>query len=195
MIEFYTKGSDESSVIKSVANKLLISEDLIEVSLENEENYLVKVKATITAVCKKYLDSILENLDFDYKTEIISSGDGTLLLFNVYTDENAILIGKNGKNLQALNLLLQNFIRPYNKDKVIIKIDCGDYLNNRIKRLEILATKVAKDVLRSKGSIKLEPMNSYERRIVHSKLTEWKNIETTSEGVEPNRCLVIKYCN
>jgi len=191
MMEFIVKGTSEAQVHEIVSNKIEV-DSKVEINLREEGVYLVKVNTTLALICKNYLDNILKGLDFDYKMEVISSADNYSITFNIATDENAILIGKNGKGLQALRFLLQNYIRQFNQQGIIIKIDCGDYLAYRTKRLEILATRCAKDVLNTKTEIKLEPMNSYERRVVHSKLSEWNSIETISVGEEPNRCLVIK---
>ena len=66
------------------------------------------------------------------------------------------------------------------------------YKSNRVHQLEILATKTAKEVAKSKISVKLKPMNSYERRIIHEKLSEWRDVFTESEGQGENRAIVIK---
>jgi spoIIIJ-associated protein len=71
-------------------------------------------------------------------------------------------------------------------------LDVGGYKENRKRQLEILATKTAKDVARSRVEAKLRPMNAYERRIIHTKLAEWRDVSTISEGEGQDRHLVIK---
>ena len=71
-------------------------------------------------------------------------------------------------------------------------VDCGDYKNHRKHQLEVLATKTAKEVAKTKVAVKLNPMTSYERRIIHSKLAEWKDVYTESEGEGAERAIVIK---
>ncbi len=71
-------------------------------------------------------------------------------------------------------------------------VDIGGYKANRKKQLEILATKTAKEVARTKVAVKLDPMNAYERRIIHTKLAEWRDVITKSEGEKNKRYLVIR---
>ena len=81
----------------------------------------------------------------------------------------------------------------YTNKHLKVLVDIGSYKENQIKKLEALAKKTAKEVLHSKIDAKLDPMNAYDRRIIHNTLSDWKNIQTVSNGVEPNRYLTIKY--
>ena len=75
---------------------------------------------------------------------------------------------------------------------MIVLVDIGGYKANRKKQLEILATKTAKSVARTRIEVKLDPMNAYERRIIHTKLSDWRDVSTISEGEGHDRHLVIK---
>jgi spoIIIJ-associated protein len=106
--------------------------------------------------------------------------------------ENSLLIGVKGKTLEALQLLIRNLISVYSKENIVTTVDIGGYRSNRTHQLEILATKSAKEVVKTKAPLKLKPMNSYERRIIHEKLSEWRDVYTESEGEGENRAIVIK---
>ena len=114
------------------------------------------------------------------------------------TTENAngVLIGKNSKTLAALQTVTSLIVNRYfdleKESGLVVKIDVGDYRKKRDETLEKLATRVAKEVAKSKIPVKLKPMNSYERKVIHNKLAEWRDVTTHSEGVEPNRCLIIE---
>ena len=74
----------------------------------------------------------------------------------------------------------------------ILTLDIGSYRANRIHQLEILATKTAKSVAKTKIAVKLDPMNSFERRVIHEKLSDWRDVYTESEGEGEERAIVIK---
>lgn len=111
-------------------------------------------------------------------------------------DANGVLIGKNSKTLAALqyvtSLVVNRYFDPENENGLIVKVDIGDYRRRRDENLEKLATRVAKEVAKTKIPVKLKPMNAYERKIIHNKLSEWRDVTTHSEGVEPNRCLIVE---
>ena len=100
--------------------------------------------------------------------------------------------GVKGKTLEAFQILLRNLISTYRKDHIITTLDIGGYRSNRAHQLEILATKTAKEVAKTKIAVKLQPMNSFERRVIHEKLSDWRDIYTESEGEGESRAIVIK---
>ena len=108
------------------------------------------------------------------------------------TSHNPVLIGKNGKTLESVQFFIRNLLNIFTDERVIVLIDIGGYKANRKKQLEILATKTAKEVARTKVAVKLDPMNAYERRIIHTKLAEWRDVITKSEGEKNKRYLVIR---
>lgn len=111
-------------------------------------------------------------------------------------DANAVLIGKNSKTLASLqyvtSLIVNRYFDAENESGLIVKVDIGDYRRRRDEHLEKLATRVAKEVAKTKIPVKLRAMNAYERKVIHNKLADWRDVTTHSEGVEPNRCLVIE---
>ena len=105
---------------------------------------------------------------------------------------DGILIGKNGKNLKALLMIVAQHLNTELSRTYRFTIDVNDYQERREKSLEHLAKRVAKEVSETKIEAKLDSMNSYERRIIHNALTNNKKVYTESEGEEPNRYVVIK---
>lgn len=140
---------------------------------------------------KKYLLQLLNNFNLTGTVEIIPSKQS--ITFNVNSDNNGLIIGREGKTLQSIQVLTSQVVNQYTNKHLKVLVDIGSYKENQIKKLEALAKKTAKEVLHSKIDAKLDPMNAYDRRIIHNTLSDWKNIQTVSNGVEPNRYLTIKY--
>ena len=111
---------------------------------------------------------------------------------NMFSDSSSILIGKNGRTLEALQLLIKNSILNKTGFKVNVILDVEDYKEKNNRHLEYNVKKIAREVRKTGVDAKLDPMNSYERRIVHNAVSTVKGVTTKSEGVEPNRYVVIK---
>lgn len=150
------------------------------------------VDVNLTLEGKRYLEGILKALNIGYQIEARSVGTEQQIHYIVDSYENSLLIGVKGKTLEALQILLRNLISTYTKDHIITTLDIGGYRSNRAHQLEILATKTAKEVAKTKVAVKLQPMNSFERRVIHEKLSDWRDIYTESEGEGENRAIVIK---
>ena len=140
---------------------------------------------------KKYLLQLLNDFNLTGTVEIIPSKQS--ITFNVNSDNNGLIIGREGKTLQSIQVLTSQVVNQYTNKHLKVLVDIGSHKENQIKKLEALAKKTAKEVLHSKIDAKLDPMNAYDRRIIHNTLSDWKNIQTVSNGVEPNRYLTIKY--
>ena len=140
---------------------------------------------------KKYLLQLLNDFNLTGTVEIIPSKQS--ITFNVNSDNNGLIIGREGKTLQSIQVLTSQVVNQYTNKHLKVLVDIGSYKENQIKKLEALAKKTAKEVLHSKIDAKLDPMNAYDRRIIHNTLSDWKKIQTVSNGVEPNRYLTIKY--
>jgi spoIIIJ-associated protein len=139
---------------------------------------------------QRYLKSLVEGLGL--KVDMETSIQEDTFYINMFSSNNPILIGKNGQTLKALETLMkQKYLKDWN---IFFKInlDVEDYKTKRVEYLEKLAIRLAKEVKNTKIDVALENMNSYERRIIHNKLADFKGIKTTSEGEEPNRHVVIK---
>ena len=103
-----------------------------------------------------------------------------------------ILIGKNGKNMDALVTIVRQAVQTEIGEIFHFTIDINDYKEKKQEILVREAKKIAREVGRTKIEAKLDPMNSYERRLIHTALADNKYVVTESVGEEPNRCLVIK---
>ena len=196
-VEFIAANSDEA--INTAVEKLHISSDKIFINFLGELpeglNCEAVVDVNLTLEGKKYLENILKSMHIGYQIEARSINNEEQIHYLIDTYENSLLIGVKGKTLEALQTLVRNLISSYTKEKVVTTLDIGGYKSNRARQLEILATKTAKDVIKSKQPIKLKPMSAFERRIIHEKLAEWRDVFTESEGEGENRAIVIKPSN
>ena len=134
---------------------------------------------------------MFDTMNLDVTIEMRRKGANEVS-YTINSSENPILIGKNGKTLESIQFYIRNIINTYSEERQIVLVDIGGYKANRKRQLEILATKTAKEVAKTKVEAKLKPMNAYERRIIHTKLAEWRDVSTLSEGEGQDRHLVIK---
>ena len=149
------------------------------------------LKSDIIQDTQDYLKGILEGMGLEVSFEVSTKDDVTTI--KMYSSNNPVLIGKNGQNLDALTTIARQFIKNITSNGPRIILDVEDYKDRQLKRLERLAKNLARDVVRTKVDIEMDNMNSYERRIVHNVLTDFKGVKTESVGEEPNRHVVIKY--
>lgn len=139
---------------------------------------------------KEYLKNLIENMGLTANLEVKKREDN--VTFTIFSDNNSILIGKNGRTLDSITTIVKQVVYKELGKYFNFTIDIGEYKKERENRLERLAKKVAREVAYSKVEAKLDPMNSYERRIIHTILADNKKVTTESEGEEPNRYVVIK---
>ncbi len=140
----------------------------------------------------EFLKNLITAMGIEVNIEVNTKENITTL--KIFSSNNPIIIGKNGQNLEALTVIVRQFIKniaPVNAPRVILDVE--DYKDRQIKRLERLAKNIARDVIKTHVDVEMDPMNSYERRAIHNVLTDFKNIKTESIGEEPNRRVVIKY--
>ena len=111
-------------------------------------------------------------------------------------DANGALIGHNSQTLAALQYVTSLIVNQYfdreTESGLIVKVDIGDYRKNRDEKLERMAVRIAREVAKTKIPVNLRYMNAYERKVIHTKLSTWKDVTTHSEGIEPRRYLVIE---
>lgn len=155
----------------------------------------VKVSVVLlTEICDYIKEELLKifkqmKLETTFETKIRENK----IIIKMYSDNNAVLIGKGGKTLSSLQTIISQMIFTKIKMYPYFTLDVEDYKEKQEMNLERLASRTAKEVAATKIDATLENMNSYERRIVHNYLGEFKNIYTVSEGEEPERHIVIKY--
>ena len=193
-VEFVAKTQEEAMQI--AVEKLHISADKIFINVLGELpeglNCEALVDVNLTLEGKKYLEDILKAMNIGYQIEARSINNEEQIHYLVDTYENSLLIGVKGKTLEALQTLVRNLISSYTKEKVVTTLDIGGYKSNRVHQLEILATKTAKEVAKTKVAVKLQPMSAFERRVIHEKLSDWRDVYTESEGEGEDRAIIIK---
>ncbi len=192
--EFTAKDLDVAMEM-AVAKFNISSEKIfINVLEENADDMLVEALVDINLVLegRRYIESILNEFNIEYKIETKTNADESNIFYNIITTENSLLIGFKGRTLDALQNLVRDLLRTLKGEQLIVTIDIGGYRDKRKNQLEIVATKTAKEVARTKIAVKLDPMNSFERRIIHAKLSDWRDVATESEGTGESRAIVIK---
>ena len=147
-------------------------------------------KRNIATEIKNYLAKLLKDLGFNANIEVKMHDQ--VPTYTIYSDNDALLIGKNGKNLHALSIVVGQYIKKEVGESYKFLIDINDYKEKHERALVRLAKQTAGEVASTKIEAKLDSMNSYERRIIHNALTNNKKVYTESEGEEPNRHVVIK---
>ena len=138
-----------------------------------------------------YLDELFKAMKIETKVTIDFDDSNNNMNINLEGPEMGILIGKRGQTLDSLQYLISLFVNKDSKAYIRVKLDTENYRARRKETLEHLAKNLAFKVKRSRRSVTLEPMNPYERRIIHSALQNDKYVATRSEGEEPYRKVVI----
>ena len=146
----------------------------------------------LIADTKAYLDRLFAAMELEATVEVKMEEEEDVLAIDVEGPDMGVLIGKRGQTLDALQYLISLYVNKKSKDKYIrVKLDTENYRARRKETLENLAKNIAFKVKRSRRSFTLEPMNPYERRIIHSTLQNDKFVATRSEGEEPYRKVVV----
>lgn len=161
-------------------------------SLFKGQSYTLDVyKITdVAAEIKNYLSELLTKMGLEttFETKI----RGEQITIKMFSNQNNILIGRNGQTLKALQQIIRQHIFNIIGVYPYILLDVENYKEKCENHLEKLAKQIAREVTKTKQPVIMDNMNSYERRIVHNTLANFKNITTFSEGEEPNRHIVVK---
>ena len=176
------KVAEENLIINILEEKNTLLKKLVKIEVINYNDIINYTKEIINEITK--LMGLTVNLEVRRREENIT--------IKIFSDHNAVLIGKNGYTIQALQTLVRQIVFNEIEKNISIILDVENYKEKKIKNIEYLAKKTAREVAKTKVEAKLDSMNSYERRIVHSILSEDKFVYTESIGEEPNRCVVIK---
>ena len=151
----------------------------------------VKVKSSIEDEVKKFLTSVFNAMNMEVEIIINKNEDEKFLDVELKGDDMGVLIGKRGQTLDSLQYLTSLAINKHRDEYYKVKIDTEDYRKRRKDTLENLAKNIAYKVKRTKRPVSLEPMNPFERRVIHSALQNDKYVTTHSEGEEPYRHVVV----
>ena len=149
------------------------------------------VKTSPEELVKEFLDSVFKAMDMEVELDIKVDEDEKMIDVELKGDDMGILIGKRGQTLDSLQYLTNLALNKHSDNYFKVKVDTEDYRNRRKETLENLARNIAYKVKRTKRSVELEPMNPFERRVIHSALQNDKYVTTHSEGEEPYRHVVV----
>lgn len=177
VVKVQIKLKDDIEVVEKSSN---ISREKTIISFD-------EIEKKIDTFLKQFIGNLPKN-DFTYKMDY----DGKYLKIDIDGENAGYLIGYRGEVLNSLQDIISNIANKNSEDKIRVVLNIGNYREKRTKDLEILADKIAKSVLNTKKSITLEPMSAFERKVIHTKLQEYDELDTHSVGEEPNRKVVIE---
>ena len=191
-------GKTYEEALETALKELNLTENNVIVNVLEEKSNLLKKNVKIEVIdYNDIIDSIKENINeitklmgLTVNLEVRRREDN--ITIKIFSDHNAVLIGHNGRTIEALQTIIRQIINNETKNYIGIILDVENYKDKKNHSIELLAKKVAREVAKTKFETKLDSMNSYERRIVHSTLANDKYVYTESVGEEPNRCVVIK---
>jgi spoIIIJ-associated protein len=196
------KGQTVDEAVESALAQLKTTKDRTEIDVIDEGKKglfglfgtrpaVVKVTVKIDAVEEtvKYLKAIGENLGAPIGVEV--KREGKTILFTLTGEKIALLIGKRGQTLNSLQFLAQLVMNRFSEQYSTVLLDAEDYRKRRNETLIQLAGRLAQKAVRTGQTVALEPMPSYERKVIHTALMSNKKIKTFSDGTEPHRHIVI----
>lgn len=199
MEERIYEGKEQKEVLTKALEELELTENDVMYYFSKEKAGLLKKEVIklhlfevkdVAEFIKEFLTQTTKDMGLDVQFE--SSIRDKQISIKMYSDNNSILIGHEGKTLKALTTIIKQVV--YNKvgEYPYLLLDVENYKAKQEKYLIRLAKNIAKEVGHTKVEAELEDMNSYERRIIHNALTDNKYVYTESTGVEPHRHIVIK---
>jgi len=198
MKKYYYEGKTKEEAIEKALIELNIAKENLIIKILEEKNTLLKKNVKIEVInyndiinkIKEDIIEITKLMGMNVNLEVRRREDSVTI--KIFSDHNAVLIGRNGSTIAALQTIIRQIISNEIDEHINIIIDVENYKEKRVKNIEFIAKKVAREVAKTKVETKLDSMNSYERRIVHSLLSDDKYVYTESVGEEPNRYVVIK---
>lgn len=156
---------------------------------ETTEQEKTDNKESIESAGKDFLNKLLEKMRVQAEIDFAKTEDG--VLFNASGDKVSALIGRHGETLNAIQELLLNVLKNKGYKEGRVYFDVENYKNRREIALVEMAEKMASKAIKLNKPVRLERMSAYERKIIHTALQNFEGVTTQSEGVEPNRHLVI----
>jgi len=195
MLQVYKFQSDteENCRLKCLDELDVYNNEILTKEYEENDVYNMEVvkKEDVKEYIREFLTKITTEMGVSAKIEINEEDD--VFSAKMFSDNNSILIGKEGRTLSSLQILLRQVLSNQIKFNVKVNLDASNYKVKKERFFERDIKNIINDVMKTKDEIKLDPMNSYNRRIVHSIASEYYNIETESYGEEPERYVVIRY--
>ena len=200
-IEFSAKTVNDA--ITDACQKFVVTSDKLdyEVVEEGSSGFLgigskpavikARVKSSVKDTAKDFLDSVFQAMNLTVVVDINYDEANNSMNIDLSGDEMGVLIGKRGQTLDSLQYLVSLVVNKDVENYIHVKVDTENYRQRRKETLENLAKNISYKVKRTKRPVSLEPMNPYERRIIHSALQNDKYVMTHSEGDEPFRHVVV----
>lgn len=197
------EGKTVEDALTEATMQLGVSSDLIEYEVieKGSSGFLgigskpaiIMARKTLTVMDKAvdFLDKVFEKMGIIVKVEAKMNEEDKTIEVNLAGENMGSLIGKRGQTLDSLQYLTSLIINKDSDDYIRVKLDTENYRERRKETLENLAKNISFKVKRTKRPVKLEPMNPYERRIIHSALQDDKYVYTKSEGEDPYRHIVV----
>ena len=200
MEKIFKEGKELDSIINEIIEENNVKKEDIFYKYTEEKTGLLKksitykveaiLKRDLVEYIKEYLKELLTNMGLDVNFE--SKLRDETIFIKIYSNNNPVLIGRDGKTLKSLENIVKQKINTDFGIRTYISLDVENYKERKDHRLERFAKNLAKDCIKTKTEIHMDNMSAYERRVVHNILTNFKGVKTESEGVEPNRHIVIK---
>lgn len=181
--EVIEESIQEQSIEQPVEREVIHEEIVLKVNDSSKSDAIDETKA--------YLTNIATQMKID-DLEIHTELNGKYVTLRMESKKAALLIGKRGQTLNALQQLSQLVVNKFSNQFLLVQLDVENYRERRQESLELLAERMADKAIRSGTKVEFEPMPSYERKVIHNALSRRLDIETVSIGTEPNRYLVIE---
>ena len=179
--------------LKLTEEDIIYNEEFQKGNLLKSDKVIIKVikKEELETNIKNYLQEISKYIGIDIESEIFITSENIKIKLN--SNNPSAIIGKNGKMLNSIQVILKRYLELLTEMQLRVNLDIENYKERKIEQLEKDIRRIVKDVINTKVDVKLDEMNSYERRIVHNIVSEYDNLTSESEGVAPHRYVVIKY--
>ena len=200
-VEFSAKTVDDA--ITEACQKLTVTSDKLEYEVVEvgSSGFLgigakpavikARIKNSVADKAKEFLKEVFDAMNIVVVIDVKYDEENRNIDIELSGDEMGVLIGKRGQTLDSLQYLVSLVVNKDEDEYIRVKVDTEDYRKRRKETLENLAKNIAYKVKRTKRPVSLEPMNPYERRIIHSALQNDKYVTTHSEGEEPFRRVVV----
>lgn len=198
----YSAKNVEAAIEKALA-ELQITADLLEYEVVEKGStglfgigskpavIRAKKKFTLEGAAKEFLDDVFRSMNIEVELDITYNEEEKSIDIDLKGDDMGILIGKRGQTLDSLQYLTSLVVNKHTEEYIRVKLDIENYRERRKETLETLAKNIAYKVKRTKRPVSLEPMNPYERRVIHSSLQDDKYVVTRSEGEGAYRHVVV----
>lgn len=206
IIEAYKKDDKEEIYKKESINKeeklvennegvyeFKTNKEFTSKGFQKKEEKMIRDPKEVYEKAKEFLTPIFNEFNANINIEYEANSDTNTVVLNINGDKMGVVIGKHGQTLDAIQHLVNIVVNNGQRNRVRVRIDSENYRDKRNKTLESLAKSVANTVRKTHKDCELEPMSSFERRIIHSVLQKERNIETISIGLDKERHVVVKY--